>query len=269
MAVTCEDLTKFVHPYIDGEFSDDERDDLERHLAACEGCRGRVAYERRFKSALGAKLAPPSAPAGLRARITMALDREDVDAEARPSRWQWTLPVASLAAAAAAIALFVVYPYGRPPVLATGVELDPSVLVAEHPQPVEVEGPVEMVSQRLEREVGIPVRPPRFGGQPQIHFARARVNRLPGVSDRTARLEYLLNAEGGQRRITVQVFDASRIRGVRAMSKRRINGRDVYYASSRGYSVAFFEANGVGYAITADVSPETLDRLVTAELSQR
>ena len=74
MVVSCADVQKFVHPYLDGEFEDQDRIELEQHLAGCAACREMVAFEQSFKQALKKRVKRPAAPMELRARI---LERGD------------------------------------------------------------------------------------------------------------------------------------------------------------------------------------------------
>ena len=36
--LTCRDVVEILNDYIDGALDDEQRDELERHLVACEGC---------------------------------------------------------------------------------------------------------------------------------------------------------------------------------------------------------------------------------------
>jgi anti-sigma factor (TIGR02949 family) len=276
MALTCTDIHEVVAPYIDGELADEDRAAFEEHVGACASCRDLAASERAWRSGLRAKLTPPAAPAGLRARIAGALDAADVDeavaaGATRPgSGW---LPATAVIAAAAAIAVFLWQP-GASTSGGDGAQAAEVVpnLIDNHirARPLEVTGPLPDVCSRLEREVGVPVRPPDFSpidGHP-VAFQRATVNRLGlrGLGDRNAaRLEYEISVGRGRHRMTVQVFDATGVK-VSAERKRRVADHDVWLGSARGYNVVYFNRNGVGYAITSDVDEDTLFRLISDDL---
>lgn len=78
--MTCQELDRFLYPYLDGEFQPEERMDVEAHLAACTQCAERVAEEQHLRLMLrrAARHAvqPARAPASLRAGIQAGLRRE-------------------------------------------------------------------------------------------------------------------------------------------------------------------------------------------------
>jgi len=97
-------LTRFAT----GELEETARARLARHLARCARCRGRVAFQRDLKAAVGALQGPP-ASAALLARIHDRLSREErvilpvADAVALPTWWRQRAAVAALVAAGAAL----------------------------------------------------------------------------------------------------------------------------------------------------------------------
>jgi mycothiol system anti-sigma-R factor len=105
----CQSIDTLSMAYLDDELAAEERHELEAHLTECTQCRGHVDQERADRSIVRKALAVGPAPDLLRARIGKALDAEDrAEQKAQRRRWyQYVLPGSALAAAAAAIALFV------------------------------------------------------------------------------------------------------------------------------------------------------------------
>jgi anti-sigma factor (TIGR02949 family) len=66
--IGCEEALKRLLELIDGELSDSERDDVERHLCTCRSCFSRMEFEQRLKQRLSA-LPAGDVPATLRARV--------------------------------------------------------------------------------------------------------------------------------------------------------------------------------------------------------
>jgi anti-sigma factor (TIGR02949 family) len=61
--IGCEEALKRLLEFIDGELSDSEYDNVERHLSTCRTCFSRMEFERRLKqrlSALSADDVPPT-----------------------------------------------------------------------------------------------------------------------------------------------------------------------------------------------------------------
>jgi hypothetical protein len=118
----CTSIDTLAMAYLDDELADEELRDFELHLHDCAACRGRVDAERHALADLRRALAPPPAPALVRARIAARLDDEDAQAarDARRGRLAgWLLPGAASLAAVAALAVFVLLPEGRVPSPAT------------------------------------------------------------------------------------------------------------------------------------------------------
>jgi anti-sigma factor (TIGR02949 family) len=70
----CAEVERFLDAYLDGEFAPEDRVELEQHLAGCPACARQVRFHGAFKSRLRATAGRPPLPAGLRDRMTAALD---------------------------------------------------------------------------------------------------------------------------------------------------------------------------------------------------
>ena len=110
----------FIH-YVDGRLDEAERAELDRHLAACAGCRGRVDELRGLMGVLGEWQAAGPSPrfdAALRARLA------EEPAPAPP--WFALRPAYAAALAAAAVLALGVYLW--PPEVAGPMVVPPSVV---------------------------------------------------------------------------------------------------------------------------------------------
>jgi len=66
--MTCEDFVPFIDAFVDGEFDERERAEMEVHLDSCETCREQVRFQVRLKEEFKASLTE-SAPDALREQI--------------------------------------------------------------------------------------------------------------------------------------------------------------------------------------------------------
>jgi anti-sigma factor RsiW len=136
----CKSIATVAMAYLDDELASEERRELELHVAECASCRAHLDAERAEQAALHRALAAPPAPDLLRAKLGRALDAEDAAAaKAGRKRWaRWMLPGSAIAAAAAAIALFVA---GQMPAEHTAAVVDEAVRQQSRTLPMEVQGP--------------------------------------------------------------------------------------------------------------------------------
>jgi anti-sigma factor (TIGR02949 family) len=74
MKKQCERVDGLVTPYVDGEISQADRDEIDRHLRACPPCRGRVRAEQAIHALMRDRRSALSSevPAALRARCASA-----------------------------------------------------------------------------------------------------------------------------------------------------------------------------------------------------
>src|SRR5688500_19219798 len=105
----CKTIDTLSMAYLDDELAAEERHELEAHLTECASCRATLEGERADRSMIRRALAAPAAPDMLRARISRALDQQERE-DTKQQRKRWTsylLPSSAIAAAAAAIAMFI------------------------------------------------------------------------------------------------------------------------------------------------------------------
>ena len=245
----CAEVQRFIDAYIDGEFADDDRAEMDRHFADCEACRSEARRQQHWKSMVRARLARPAAPYGLHARIQRALDGETAPAPLW-RRISWRIAPAFVAAAALAALIFQVQqPTSSSPVF------DASILDHSRNLPVEVASPnPDEVANWFQGKVDFRVRPPRFG-------ANARL--LGGRLERfgTHHAAYLVYDVGG-RKVSVVVFDPNDL-PMEAPRRVVVENRQVYMVVQRGYHVAAFRDQGLGYAVTTDFDEPQVIQLVS------
>lgn len=105
----CTSIDTLSMAYLDDELAAEERRELELHLLECPACRQHVDGERAELADLRKALVTPPAPDLVKVRIAHMLDAEDQVANRAQRRRlsQWALPGSAIAAAAAAMAVFV------------------------------------------------------------------------------------------------------------------------------------------------------------------
>src|ERR1044072_6910439 len=158
----CKTIDTLAMAYLDDELAAEERYELEAHLNECASCRAMLEQERADRSMIRRALPAPAAPDMLKARIGRALDNQDREEE-KEQRKRWSsylLPGSAMAAAAAAIALFVSMqvPASKQKI-ATTVAHD-AVGVTSLSLPLEVQG--ASTGPWLQQHFAADVQPPQF-----------------------------------------------------------------------------------------------------------
>jgi len=105
----CDEIEPLLTPYVDGEAGDDERDAVDRHVAACRPCARRLEAERLGRAVLHHRrqTLQTVAPAGLRARCAPPAAPRRV----RLTRW---VPLSLAASLLLAVAGAVVFSIAEP-----------------------------------------------------------------------------------------------------------------------------------------------------------
>jgi mycothiol system anti-sigma-R factor len=251
MTDRCNTFQRFIDAYLDGEFAERDRVELEAHLDECEPCRHKVRLQAEWKRAVRAAAPHEAAPAALRQRVERALGT----VELRP-RWRrladGALPVAVAAGVVASLMLSRVR---WSPVAAD--------VISKHQRnlPIEISGDREQVRRWYADKVDFPVRPPRF--EQAAKQVELRGARLANVRDRQA--AYLVYSVNGNK-VSVFIFDPGELR-LEAPRKQRIGDREVYFDESRGYNVALYRDRGVGYAIASDLDQDQMVKLVSSAVA--
>ena len=265
----CKSIDTLSMAYLDDELAAEERHELEAHLLECASCRAHLESERADLSMVRRALAVPPASDMLRARIGKALDQEE-RVGARRRFGQWLLPGSALAAAAAAIAVFVgMQAPARQPVVAvpnvtTNVVRDDIARFGRRAMPLEVQG--AGTGSWLQQTFAADIAPPRFD-DPSTELLGGRL--LPGginghdaaylayqvrfVDRRPFQLALLIvhDLKGGELRDGMPV---------------ELNGRTLYvFKSSQGDDVvSYVPREGTGFMFMApDLTVNELLRLAS------
>jgi mycothiol system anti-sigma-R factor len=250
--MTCDDVSNFLHSYLDGELDEAERVPIDRHLAGCARCRELVSFHSTVKTALRARMRRPQVPAGLRARISVALDRADAVGEG-PGRRRFlrAMPVGATVAAAAVVMIFL---GGSMQSHADSPIVEEAIRAHEKNLPIEVGGTEEKVKSWMVGRVPVAMRLPRMRGL--VGGRMWHIDRREA-----AQLQYDVNG----RRVTVIMFDASGL-PMTGPSTRYVGRRQIFVGGRRGYSVVWYRDRDVAYTFASDLDPDRMVELVSASL---
>jgi anti-sigma factor RsiW len=130
-------------------------------------------------------------------------------------------------------------------------------LVANHEKSVTQSDDQALLPQ-LEPEVGVPVKMPNF----KPFGARWEgLSVVPVSNQRAASLRYRLAGH----KLTVYIYDASRVPVRSTLQQRLVRNEPVYVGSRHGVSIAATERfNGVGYAVATDLNKDESAELVAS-----
>jgi anti-sigma factor RsiW len=230
--VTAEDRTPACDPirvtaYVDGALAaDDDRREVEAHLAACPRCRAQADAERMVASAVRALPAPPL-PHGLAARVR------------RRSRKPVTLRRRVWIPALAAMLVFVLWTRGSAPFVAWEVALDHAHCFGKQRVPAQVltDDPMRLAAWFDAQGTELPLVPGSAGG---LDLVGGRYCRL---LDRTAAHVYY---GGGEHQLSLFVIPGS-VRFDRSFAWRG-RGSTVNLLKVAGSNVALVSADAPSIA---------------------
>ncbi|MEO7096366.1 MAG: zf-HC2 domain-containing protein [Polyangiales bacterium] len=276
-SAAARQAARAIEPYVDGELDASDQVHVECHLDSCPTCSEHVALGRAIKRDVRATTREHEAPASLRARLAISVEALEASRERvrRPS-WQSAVPWAAAAAVAIAVGGGVrafgdreAGPQTRSdvgadhasPIVAAAAQslvLDEFAGYHARPLPPEELDPIR-VNSVFSPIVGVPVRPVGFAAalmeeQPTT-FSGGRLMRVH--SEPAATLFY----DVGGNRVTVFVFDPQRIHlhSACCLAPRVIRSHGgiekmILVGRAKGYPLAAFERDGIGYAVSADMS---------------
>lgn len=288
-ALTCREVDRAVDAYVDGELEPSHVLSVDHHLTGCAACSERVAIVRAMKRAVRGQGRRDLASDALRARIARSAaalraepavpSRPAPDEPAEPTRaevrvlppsWRSALPWAAAAAVAFAIGGGVkgFGSAGSPQAASVAPSsvraqiLEEFAIQHARPLPPEEIDPVR-ITKVFSPIVGVPVRPVRFAELSPVvgnkySFAGARLMALR--DEPAATLFY----DVGGTRVTVFVFDPHRItvRSECCLIPKVVSvqgeEKTILVGHAKGYSLAIAEKDGVGYALSADLSEKDI-----------
>lgn len=276
MSTSCRHFVPLLEPFRDGELSPADVVDVEAHLVECERCAERVRLGEALRVSLKQFVraeAPVSAAFEKRIAAALAAEREREERLASASEphgrmlsWRGILPIA---AAAAVVMVWAGSANNRatdgamankadvasPP---ASVEKLLEELVANHQRSTGPQFTEQTLLPQLESEVGVPVRAPNF--KPYgAHWEGVSV--VPVSNQRAASLRYRIAGH----KLTVYIYDASRVPVRSTLQQRLVRDEPVYVGSRHGVSIAATErSNGVGYAVATDLNNDESAELVAS-----
>jgi anti-sigma factor RsiW len=271
----CRHVLALLEPFRDGELSPSQAVEVETHLLECKVCAERVKLGHALRTSLKEAVhAEAEVSASFEERIRLALEAERGREERSDSMrephgrmlgWRGILP---MAAAAAVVLGWAASANNRTPGHGT-TEAAMSSTPASIEQLVEElvnhyqqgQGPMFTDSKalpQLEPEVGVPVKLPDFNTF-GAHWEGVSV--VPVSNQRAASLRYRIAGH----RLTVYVYDASRLPVRRMLQERKVRDESVYVGQRHGVSIAARERhNGIGYAVASDLNSDESAELVAA-----
>jgi anti-sigma factor RsiW len=274
---SCRPFIPLLEPFRDGELSPAQVVEVEQHLSECERCTERVRLAEAMRVSLkdavrGAAPVTPAFEARIRAAFEAERERElrlDTvhEAQARSLSWRSIVPIASAAAVVMVWAASANKKAGD--ASASGSQLYQSAapasverlleeLVRNHERASIPQITEPALLPAVEREVGVPVTPPNFT---PFGARWEGVSVVPVNNQRAASLRYRLAGH----RLTVYVYDASRIPVRSTLKPRVVRDAPVYVGSRNGVSIAATERfDGVGYAIATDLNHDESAELVAS-----
>jgi anti-sigma factor (TIGR02949 family) len=242
--VDCQEVQKFIHAFLDGEFDEQEKIAITAHLSACEHCNRRAQLEEAFRRKLKESFAATQAPPHLRASVEAALG----DRRGRPAK---TL-LLRIVPAAAAVALVLGVLLTRQRVASPLTPLIEQSIAGHRQQlPMDIADPNPSTVQQFFRDkVPFAVRPPRFPSR-EVQLVGARLSNLR--EHQAVKVTYTVRGN----RLTVFIFDPHEMPSIG-----RLRERDVTWRGHQGYNVAMYTSGGTGYAVTSDMEPNQLVKLI-------
>lgn len=273
---SCRHFVPLLEPFRDGELTPAQVVDVEAHLVECERCAERVRLGEAMRTSLKEMVradAPVSSAFEDRIRLALAAEREREervdpanDAHVRMLSWRSIMPIA---AAAAVVMVWAASANNRTTDVASATSRAATMsspasveklledLVTNHEKSVTQSNDQALLPQ-LEPEVGVPVKLPNF----KPFGARWEgVSVVPVSNQRAASLRYRLAGH----RLTVYVYDASRVPVRTTLQQRLVRDEPVYVGSRHGVSIAATErSNGVGYAVATDLNKDESAELVAS-----
>jgi anti-sigma factor RsiW len=268
-----------LEPFVDGELAAEKVVEVEQHLVDCQLCASRVRLNHALRLSTRHAVSRAVTPSGAfqsRIAAAFAAEREREAQAAEHMRyprgalpWRAIVPVAAAASVTLAWAASANDRGDR-----SAPERASNALNANASGPVSVDQLLEefvnyhaspsapevtepALIQKLEPEVGLPVRLPSL----QQYGARWEgASVVPVRNQRAASFRYQL----GGHRVTLYVYNSARFPLRATLEPRVVRNLPVYVGSRRGYSIAALEKRGVGYAVATDLDDRESAELVAS-----
>jgi anti-sigma factor RsiW len=281
--MSCERLRSLWETFLDGELPSRQMLELQTHLDDCAECSESVAFSQAIRlSARAVSYDDAFVSDEFRERLHVALfaeaQREHDELTRAPQDGRFArvskLGLLTALAAAAAVLLFLGLDTGRPPrtgalaerptvIPTTTAGLGPQELldlfIDYHTAPPAPEVTEAKLVPELERDVGVRVPLPSLAAY-GAEWQGGSLVRVP----RTQPAAYLRYRTRDAHRVTVYVYNATRIPLHASLERRIVREEPVYEGYWRGYSIAAQLRHGVGYAVATDLDEARSAELVRA-----
>jgi len=273
----CRHFVPLLEPLQDGELTTADVAEVEQHLDECELCAERVRLAEAMRGSLKQVVradAPVTAAFEERIRLALAVEGErerrqapGSEAQLRMLSWRSIVPIAS---AAAVVMVWAASAGNR-----TNDVMAAKASMYASPSPASVEKLLEdLVSNheraavpqvteaellpQLESEVGVPLRLPNLK---QYGARWEGVSVIPVSNQRAASLRYRIAGH----KLTVYVYDSSRMAVRTTLQQRVVRDEPVYVGSRHGVSLAARERrDGIGYVVATDLNKDESAELVAS-----
>lgn len=277
--MNCREAAALLDTFVDGELPPDQTLAIEAHLGSCAECGERLQFENAFRASMKAATHEAPAQSGLEARFAGALRAErermlagsTVPPRPKASQRAWVPLLLAAAAAFGAAMLLEAQSSRERKVLRVPEEIGRNVaaveapptpeqaldeLVRYHAAPPEPQITEPRLVERLEPEVGVPVRLPALK---QYGASWEGGGTVPMNRQRAALFRYRVSNHP----VTVYVYDASRVPLRAVLEPRVVHNQPVHVGARHGYSIAAVEQRGVGYAVATDLNDDESAEIVT------
>lgn len=288
--VSCQRALGLLETFVDGELTTDQTLSVEAHLDGCNACQTHAEFLQVVANSVQriVHAEQPVDPAFL-ARLDFAVEaeiaREVAASKTNPQGFSWQTKASAFALAAGVAAWFTVKVTAsndNQPVAT--VKTQNAVIKAASAAevaPADAEEEVVTLEGALDRLIDVHSSPPK----PQITTAEllpviepeigVRIE-LPKLEQYGARWEGAsvvpvrknqqaasLRYQMPNHRMTLYVFDASKLHVRPPEHLHRALNAPLYVGRWRGYTVAAKENRGVGYALAADMDDVAVTRLIS------
>ena len=264
----CVAMEPFLDAYVDGEFEDREKAEVEAHLGGCAECAHLAKTKTGFKDVLKRANASSPAPERLREAVRLRLadphaadsllTEDEAKSTEKKSYRVGGRGVAVAAALAGAMVWFAAgglsHPLFRSEKLAHPF-LEDSVALHARTLPLDfVASDAHAVQRWLQGRLDFGVRVPVF--QQAAALQGVRLSQLR--THQAAAVSYQLPE--ASRRVTLLIVDDPD--QPMAGQVRQVEGRDVWMSHSRGYNVASWRHDEIVYSLISDLDEHDVLELV-------
>lgn len=289
--LSCQRTLGLLETFVDGELTTDQTLSVEAHLDACNACQAHAEFLQVIANSVQQVVdAEATVDPAFLARLDFAVEaeiaREVAASRTNPQGFSWQTKASAFALAAGVAAWVTVKATAsndNQAVATTKTSNAAATKLAAAPQGALAEPEDEVVTLEgaLDRLIDVHSSPPK----PQITTAEllpaiepeigVRIE-LPKLEQYGARWEGAslvpvrknqqaasLRYQMPNHRLTLYVFDASKLHVRPPEQLHRALNAPLYVGRWRGYTVAAKENRGVGYALAADMDDVAVTRLIS------